>query len=173
MAAHQVPLSLGFSRQEYWNGLPVPSSMHESKKWKWSHSVVSDPQRPYGLQPSRLLCPWDFQARVLEWGVIAFSSYHTVGHKRVWPQFTEQLWGTAWGEIRWMNYTTTGLKWWNLRLSNGKTFSLFWFWQIGFYSLFEELKISKHNFWTNRTHGGFTDSIFLSFIALYDLHLGN
>ena len=22
--AHQVPLSMGFSRQEYWNGLPCP-----------------------------------------------------------------------------------------------------------------------------------------------------
>ena len=35
------------------NGLPLPSLMHESEKWKWSHSVVSDPQRPHGLQPSR------------------------------------------------------------------------------------------------------------------------
>ena len=25
MAAHQAPLSLGFSRQEYWSGLPLPS----------------------------------------------------------------------------------------------------------------------------------------------------
>ena len=24
-AAHQTPLSLGFSRQEHWNGLPCPS----------------------------------------------------------------------------------------------------------------------------------------------------
>ena len=61
MAAHQAPLSLGFSRQEYWSGLPSPSPMHESEKWKWSRSVVSDPQRlPHGLQPSRLLHPWDF-----------------------------------------------------------------------------------------------------------------
>ena len=28
-------------------------------KWKWSRSVVSDPQWPQGLQPTRLLCPWD------------------------------------------------------------------------------------------------------------------
>ena len=41
-AAHQAPPSLGFSRQEHWSGLPVPSPMHESEKWKWSHSVVSD-----------------------------------------------------------------------------------------------------------------------------------
>ena len=33
-AAHQAPLSLGFSRQEYWSGLPFPSPMHESEKWK-------------------------------------------------------------------------------------------------------------------------------------------
>jgi len=32
MAAHQAPPSLGFSRQEYWIGLPFPSPMHESKK---------------------------------------------------------------------------------------------------------------------------------------------
>ena len=27
----------------------------------------------HGLQPTRLLHPWIFQARVLEWGAIAFS----------------------------------------------------------------------------------------------------
>ena len=41
-AAHRAPLSLGFSRQEPWSGLPFPSLMHESEKWKWSCSVVSD-----------------------------------------------------------------------------------------------------------------------------------
>ena len=46
----RLPLSLGFSRQEYWSGLPFPSPMHESEKWKWSRSVVSDPQWPHGLQ---------------------------------------------------------------------------------------------------------------------------
>ena len=37
--------------------------MHESEKWKWSRSIVSDPQRPHGLQPSRLLHPWDFPGK--------------------------------------------------------------------------------------------------------------
>ena len=63
MAAHQAPLSLGFSRQEHWGGLPFPSPMHESEKWKWSRSVLSDPQRHHGLQPTRLLHPWDFPGR--------------------------------------------------------------------------------------------------------------
>ena len=60
MAAHQAPPSLGFFRQEHWSGLPFPSPMHESEKWKWSRSVVSDPQGSHGVQSSRLLRPWDF-----------------------------------------------------------------------------------------------------------------
>ena len=39
---HQAPLSLGFSRQEHWSGLPFPSPMHESEKWKGSCSVMSN-----------------------------------------------------------------------------------------------------------------------------------
>ena len=62
-AAHQAPPSLGFSRQEHWSGLPFPSPMHESEKWKWSRSVVSDSSRPHGLQPTRLLRPWDFPGK--------------------------------------------------------------------------------------------------------------
>ena len=30
-AAHQAPPPLGFSRQEHWSGLPLPSPMHEKK----------------------------------------------------------------------------------------------------------------------------------------------
>ena len=59
-AAYQAPPSMGFSRQEYWSGLPFPSPMHESEKWKWSRSVMSHSSRPHGLQPTRLLRPWDF-----------------------------------------------------------------------------------------------------------------
>ena len=56
-------LSLGSFRQEYWSGLPFPSPMHESEKWKWSRSIVSNSSRPHGLQPTRLLCPWDFPGK--------------------------------------------------------------------------------------------------------------
>ena len=31
-AAYQASLSMGFSRQEHWSGLPFPSPMHESGK---------------------------------------------------------------------------------------------------------------------------------------------
>ena len=30
--AHQASLSMGFSRQEHWSGLPFPSPVHESEK---------------------------------------------------------------------------------------------------------------------------------------------
>ena len=63
MEAHQAPPPLGFSRQEHWSGLPFPSPMHESEKWKGSRSVVSDSWRPHGLQPTRFLHPWDFPGK--------------------------------------------------------------------------------------------------------------
>ena len=72
-AAHQAPPSLGFSRQEHWSGLPFPSPVHESEKWKWSRAVMSDPQWPLGLQPSRLLHPWDFPGKSTGVGCHWFS----------------------------------------------------------------------------------------------------
>ena len=61
--------SLGFSRQEHWSGLPFPSPMHESEKWKWSRSLMSD---SYGLQPTRLLRPWDFLGKSTRVGCHCF-----------------------------------------------------------------------------------------------------
>ena len=37
MAAHQAPPSLGFSRQEYWSGLPFPSPTHVCMLSRFSH----------------------------------------------------------------------------------------------------------------------------------------
>ena len=51
------------SPSENTSGLPLPSPMHESEKWKGSRSVVSNSSRPHGLQPTRLLCPWDFPGK--------------------------------------------------------------------------------------------------------------
>ena len=81
IVAHWAPLRMGFSRQEYWNGLLFPSPGDhpdpgiESKSpalqvdslptelWgnpdsvQFSRSVVSDSLWPYGLQHARLPCP--------------------------------------------------------------------------------------------------------------------
>ena len=68
-AAHQAPLSLGFSRQEHWSGLPLPSQMHESEsEVDQSCSTLRDAM-DCSLPGSSV--HGIFQARVLEWGAIA------------------------------------------------------------------------------------------------------
>ena len=69
-AAHQAPLSLGFSRQEHWSGLPFPSPMHESdSEVAQSCPTLSDPM-DCSLAGSSV--HGIFQARTLEWVAIAF-----------------------------------------------------------------------------------------------------
>ena len=81
MTAHQAPLSMGFSRQEHWSGLPCSSPMQESEKWKWSRSVVSNSSRSYGLQPTRLLCSWDFPGKSTRVGCHCLLCHHWVKPK--------------------------------------------------------------------------------------------
>ena len=61
--------SLGFSRQEHWSGLPLPSPMRESEVAQ-SCPTLHDPM-DCSLPGSSI--HGIFQARVLEWGAIAFS----------------------------------------------------------------------------------------------------
>ena len=68
-AAHQVPPSLGFSRQEYWSGLPFPSPMRESEVAQ----SCPTPSDPMDCSPLGSSIHGISQARVLEWGAIAFS----------------------------------------------------------------------------------------------------
>ena len=70
MGAHHVPLSLGFSRQEYWSGLPFPSPMCESEVAQ-SCPTLRDPM-DCSLPGSSI--HGSFQAGVLEWVVIAVSN---------------------------------------------------------------------------------------------------
>ena len=74
MAAHQAPPSLGFSRQEHWSGFPFPSPMHESEKWKGSRSSCPTLCDPMDCSPPGSSVHGIFQARVLEWGAIVFST---------------------------------------------------------------------------------------------------
>ena len=91
--ACQAPLSMEFFRQEYWSGLPFlplgelpdpgfeptspaspalagrffttesPGKPLPNTQVSVNHSVVSDSLWPHGLQPTRLLCPWDFPGK--------------------------------------------------------------------------------------------------------------
>ena len=69
MAAHQAPPSLGFYRQEHWNGLPFPPPMRESEVAQ-SCPTLSDLM---DCSPPGSSVHGVFQARVLEWIAIAFS----------------------------------------------------------------------------------------------------
>ena len=69
-------------------GSPVPGSLQAgtlewvamsfSNAGKGSRSVVSDPQRPHGLQPTRLLHPRDFPGKSTGVGAIAFSDQYSI-----------------------------------------------------------------------------------------------
>ena len=77
-AAHQAPPFMGFSRQEYWSGFPLPSPT-----WKTAAAVAAAAK---SLQSCPTLCdprdgsppgspvPGILQARTLEWVAISFSN---------------------------------------------------------------------------------------------------
>ena len=73
-AAHQAPPSLGFPRQEHWSGLPFPSPMHESEKWKWSPQSCPTSSDPMDCSLPGSSIPGILQARTLEWVAISFSN---------------------------------------------------------------------------------------------------
>ena len=112
--AHLAPLSIEFSRKniglschallqgifqtqglnprllQTWNLYPV--SYLGSPTWSMCvlstyqvTLVVSDSLWPYGLKPTRLLYPWDSQARILEWVAIPSSRGPS------WPRYQTQV----------------------------------------------------------------------------------
>ena len=59
-AAYQAPPSMGFSRQEYWSGVPSPSPTSVCCCCCCQvASVVSDSVRSHRRQPTRLPRPWE------------------------------------------------------------------------------------------------------------------
>ena len=71
--AQQAPLSLGFSRQEHWSGLPFPSPMHETESESEVAQSCLTPSDPMDCSLPGSSVHGIFQARVLEWGAVAFS----------------------------------------------------------------------------------------------------
>ena len=100
-AAFQAPPSLGFSRQEYWSGVPLPSPYLPPNidLFPFLKSYIYLPAFSFGmssfraaklLQSCPTLCdpidgsppgspvPGIFQARTLEWGTTAFSKTFSI-----------------------------------------------------------------------------------------------
>ena len=59
MEAHQVPLSLGFSMQEHWSGLPFPSpGVLNTEEWEWEeHPQLKRLERLRGCVWAVILLP--------------------------------------------------------------------------------------------------------------------
>ena len=74
MAAHQASPSLGFSRQEHWNGLPSPSPMHKTENESEVAQLFPTLSDPMDCSLPGSSIHGIFQARELEWGAIAFST---------------------------------------------------------------------------------------------------
>ena len=92
--AYQAPPSMGFSRQEYWNGVPLPSPFIGKTDAKSETPILWPPDvknclaaaAAKSLQSCPTLCdpidvsppgspvPGILQARTLEWVAISFSN---------------------------------------------------------------------------------------------------
>ena len=70
-AAYQAPPSMGFSRQEYWSGLPLPSPKFVTAKSLQSCPTLCD---PIDGSPAGSPVPEILQARTLEWVAISFPN---------------------------------------------------------------------------------------------------
>ena len=83
-AAHEAHLSLGFSRQEHWSGLPFPSPMHKSEsEVAQLYLTLRDPM-DCSLPGSSV--HGIFQVRVLEWGAFAFRLEMLIRTNSFWGE---------------------------------------------------------------------------------------
>jgi len=90
-AAHQAPLSMGFSGQEYWSGLPFPSPhsnpiswYYYPSVWKWgSQSTWKLNMVPGSIQPANKQAGTHIQVILLQkW--CSSCLYYTPRLNRVW-----------------------------------------------------------------------------------------
>ena len=70
-AAYQAPPSMGFSRQEYWSGVPLPTTAAATAKSLQSCPTLCD---PIDSSPPGSPIPGILQSRTLEWVAISFSN---------------------------------------------------------------------------------------------------
>ena len=73
-AAHQASPSMGFSRQEYWSGVPLPSPAAAAAAAAKSLQSCPTLCDPIDGSPPGFSVPGILQARILEWVAISFSN---------------------------------------------------------------------------------------------------
>ena len=92
--------------------------MLESEKWKWCSSVMSHSSQPHGLQPTMLLCPWDFPGKStgvgchrLPWVhyivstvlLVTSSSFDTTNESCLFSSLSVQLSHSVWSHSLWLH----------------------------------------------------------------------
>ena len=86
--AYQAPLSMGFSRQEYWSGLPFPSPQNRFLLAIYLDSLVCifQPQSlslPLPFQPSNFKFVWNVSSSISALFQFQFQFSHSVDS--LWP----------------------------------------------------------------------------------------
>ena len=71
-AAYQAPLPMGFSRQKYWSGVPLPSPIYTAAAAAKSLQSCPTLGNPIDGSPPGSPIPGILQARTLEWVAISF-----------------------------------------------------------------------------------------------------
>ena len=98
----------------------ISSPMHESEKWKGSCSVVSDSSQLHGLQPTRLLCPWDFPGKSTGVGCHRLLRTASLKYDKVNISLSLQIQSHWWLLL---DILLFDFKWGNIEISNSKDFS--------------------------------------------------
>ena len=126
------------------------SPVHESEKWKWSHSVVSNPQRAHGLQPSRLLGPWDFPGKLTEVECHCLLLLFTWEHAMSWYWISYE--GNCWAMKQWKGYDQT---------------NSFFHWGVLTYN-FLLISDIQHNYWISVNIVKWSPQVYLISVTIYN-----
>ena len=105
-AAHQAPPSMGFSRQEYCSGVPLPSPKY---RYAAAKSLQSCPTLcdPIDGSPPGSVVPGILQARTLEWVAIAFSPGGASGRQPACQCRKRETWVQS---VAWENPMQEGMR---------------------------------------------------------------
>ena len=125
-AAHQAPPSMGFARQEYWSGLPLPSPFSHigyhkilsrvpfAIQW-FSHLIVSDSCDSKDCSLLGSFVNGILQARILEWVAISFSRGSSHPRNRTQASCIAGIFFTNWS-MREVFYSRSPLVVWHMLL---------------------------------------------------------
>ena len=120
-AAYQAPPSMGFSRQEYWSGLPLPSLSLLPTRVKNQHLTFRRENilnrgtcscRILGIQVSK-----STPKRVWFWFLVAFANAHCVGAHVSWLGTFKHKGNTLYSGKMWPEPWSVPKQW----LAEGKT----------------------------------------------------